>query len=616
MKRSVRRVALLCLDPWQVEGSLDHRPFNYAVRRIQAAIVGHPELAYVEVKLIESRALDAEALAGAIEEFDPEFIGASAYVWSFPTLLEACRLAKRSRPTRTVVFGGPSARPEMFALPQHARGASAVDAIVVGDGEACIQELLLAADFGPGVMARIPGLALPTPQGWVETARRDHGSPDRFPSPYQLGLMPSGVTGQIESFRGCPLSCSYCEWGDTGVRPRNFGFEYLVRELQVLDGVDARGTWLVDPGLNLNSRAFQSLSRAEAEVGTLKRLGSFRCEIYPSHLKDEHLRFLEDTRTHYAGIGLQSFEPEVLKNVERPFDEQRFVRVVGEVASIVPDTVVEVILGLPGDSPDTFRRTLEKVRRLPVAVRVFHCLVLPSALMKRAPPSFAIDFDPFTLQMNSCLGWSRRDLEATCAWLDDFAESEDGEIPHGGTWKLPRPGQSPRADRTPRGRVPDLGGVHGFSTEAEHHRELRVALARHVVDAGDARLSSLRLLGAEVREGLVLGIETSLGGFELRAEPERDGRKAYRHVEGVAYSYASIDGPLRREALTVLERLIHALHALLRGVVLGVRPHEVPGRRSLPLAARPPGPSADASGGAAGAPAAGGEGGVERVPRS
>lgn len=563
MATSVQRVALLCLDPWRVEGSHDHRPFNYAVRRIQAAIVADPRLSHLELELIESSSLEVEELLARIEAFDPDVIGASAYVWSFPTLLEACRRARRARPDRVIVFGGPSARPEMFELPQHRGGARVVDAVVVGEGEECMQDILLAPDRSRQTLATIPGLAVHDGARWVNSPSRRYAPLDSLPSPYQLGLMPQGVTGQIESFRGCPLSCTYCEWGDTGATPRTFGVEHLVRELQALRGLNAKGTWLVDPGLNLNNRAFRNLRQAESEVGALKALGNFRCEIYPSHLTDEHLRFLEDTRTTYTGIGLQSFDVEVLKGVERPFSESRFNRVVSEVASIVPDATVEIILGLPGDNPDNFRRTVEKVRKLPVSVRVFHCLVLPSALMTRASASFQLKFDPFTLQMISCLGWSREALEETCQWLDAFAHNEGEEIPHGGTWKFQRPGVSRDRVNEMRPRAPEVRSRPTIPPE------MRDVLSRRVAQASSS-LQDVMALGRDLRDGMRLMLRVADGDVVLRVTPAVAGERSFRTHRGVSYSYEVGDSSPDAQTLRLIEQVMDAIHPIAEAVVLGI----------------------------------------------
>jgi radical SAM superfamily enzyme YgiQ (UPF0313 family) len=585
----------LCFDPWRIVGSVDQRPFNYAVRRIQAAIIGDPRFSEIELRLIESSSEDPDELTASIEAFDPDLIGVSAYVWSFPMLLEVCRRAKQARPDRTIVFGGPSSRPEMFELPQHAGGAQSVDAIVIGEGEECFQEIVLAPDKSHAALAAIPGLAVRDGDSWKFTRERRLGPPDQYPSPYALGLMPPDVTHQLESARGCPLSCTYCEWGDTGVVSRNFGYEYLLRELTCLKNMSASGVWLVDPGLNLNSRAFRALAKAEAEVGALRHHGDFRCELYPSHLKDEHLSFLESVRAYYVGIGLQSFNQEVLKGVERPFHEDRFDRVVREVAAIVPDVTVEVIMGLPGDDPESFRRTMEKVLQLPVAVRVFHCLVLPSALMTRAPPSFQLKFDPFTLQVVSCRGWSRDDIEKTREWLDASAKSEDGDIPHAGTWKFRRRDWGgvpqgvlrtrkwndvydvPRAARV--AREPDSAKSADLPDVSP---DLLAFLEKQLGQVGSWSLAGATQIGSDPREGLVARIERPEGPLRLRISRAEKTPRSYRSAHGIAYAYESDgDAPLVNAGLDALDRLIARLHPVMRAVMFGT---ELGGKRTaLPI---------------------------------
>src|SRR5262249_46524399 len=139
----------------------------------------------------------------------------------------------------------------------------------------------------------------------------------------------------------------------------------------------------------------------------------------------EHLDFLGSVRGAYVGIGLQSFDNAVLANVERNYDEKRFDQTfekLREVASIA----VEIILGLPGDSPESFRKSFERARSLPCALRVYHCVVLPSALMVRSPAHHALDYDPISLKMNSCLGWPQAALEAECAFLTREAKRAGG----------------------------------------------------------------------------------------------------------------------------------------------------------------------------------------------
>jgi len=69
---------------------------------------------------------------------------------------------------------------------------------------------------------------------------------------------------------------------------------------------------------------------------------------------------------------------------------------------------------------------------------VYHCVVLPSALMVRAPAGYNMDYDLVTLKMRSCLGWSEQALQAECDHVTRCAEREGG---HSGQffWIFPPP---------------------------------------------------------------------------------------------------------------------------------------------------------------------------------
>jgi radical SAM superfamily enzyme YgiQ (UPF0313 family) len=37
----------------------------------------------------------------------------------------------------------------------------------------------------------------------------------KIPSPYAMGLIRTGAVAYLETYRGCPLNCRFCEWGVT-----------------------------------------------------------------------------------------------------------------------------------------------------------------------------------------------------------------------------------------------------------------------------------------------------------------------------------------------------------------------------------------------------------------
>jgi len=413
-----RRIALASLTPRTDGDELINLELpSYGIRRVQAAVAGDILRPHHAVQLFDRAVPDVAAYVREILAFEPDILGLSIYVWSTECLIGVAREVKRRRPGCLIVFGGPSARPAVFDLLPYRRAAQYLDVVVEGDGEIAMRDIARLPDLTRPALEQICGLTLPAGDGWKRTPRATVAADlDRMPSPFQLGLMPPRSVAYLETFRGCPLSCRFCEWGrmdrDQGV----FSAEYIARELRGFARSDASAMFLVDAGLNLNMRAFRNLRAAARETGVMRNIELW-AEIYPSAVRDEHLDFLREIGPTYLGVGLQSRDPEVLRLHQRKVETERFeptIRRLTDVTSIE----LQIIMGLPGDTPDGFRRTLDYALSMPAAVRAYHCLVLPDALMTRGLPEWNMAFDTRNLAMTSCVGWSADDILSMRAELD------------------------------------------------------------------------------------------------------------------------------------------------------------------------------------------------------
>lgn len=439
-----RRIALVCLTPLPDGGELRtlHLP-SYGIRRIQAAVVGDPERPGHRVRLLDFGRADVALYVNQILALEPDLVGFSVYVWSAECMVAVAREIKRRRPSCVIVFGGPSARSALFDLDFYRDPNTYLDALVEGDGEIIFRDIARLPVLTRAALETIPGLTLPVGRGWHRTGPAPAPAElDELASPFQLGLMPRAAVAYLETFRGCPLSCLFCEWG-THDRSRGiFSSEYIAREMRAFARLEVPAVLLLDAGLNLSLRAFRNLRQAAAETGALRNV-LFWAEIYPAAIRDEHIEFLKEAGPAYLGVGLQSTDPEVLRLHQRKADPPRFEQEIRRLAAIT-NIEMQVIFGLPGDTPEGFRRTLDYALSLPGGVRAYHCLVLPDALMTRGRPEWNMVFDPRTLAMTSCLGWSARELQAMREELRQRALAAGGSA---GTfwWSFPpgRPATAP-----------------------------------------------------------------------------------------------------------------------------------------------------------------------------
>ncbi len=421
-RRTGRRVALLARYPDRDPAMPQFIP-NLGLYMVEAAVRA-ANFADIDLKVWDLSDASLGTVADEVVAFDPDVVGFSCFLWSFPFFVALANILKADDPTRLIVFGGPSARPAMLDLAPHRSRTGVVDVLVINEGEDTFCELVALTDRSTDALLKIPGLAVRVGGGWRETAARPLGDLNLLASPYAMDLVPGGGLGVMQTYRGCPFTCSFCEWGAMESPKRVRTVESLTHEFAAMARLGLGSALLADAGLNLNQGAFQNLRSAAAETGFLRSRGLI-CEVYPAKVRREHLDFLAGVGNAYVGVGLQSFDNEVLANVERKYDEARFeetLRALGQVANIA----VEIIVGLPGDSPARFRKNFERARRLPCALRVYHCVVLPSALMVRSPPEHALEYDPVSLKLHSCLGWSREAMAGEAAFLTDQANRAGG----------------------------------------------------------------------------------------------------------------------------------------------------------------------------------------------
>ena len=430
------RIALACLTHRPDGGELGPLQLpSFGIRRIQAAVVADPEGGGHSVRLFDLGREDVAAYVAQILAFEPDLLGFSIYVWSTDCLVAVAREVKRRRPGCIIVFGGPSARSALFDLAYYRDPSTYLDALVEGDGEIIFRDIARLPRLTRAALEGVPGLTLPSGDGWNRIPAAGPDDLDLLASPFQLDLMPHGAVAYLETFRGCPLSCRFCEWGTHDRTLGIFSSDYIAREIQAISRVSPPALFLLDAGLNLNIRAFRNLRQAAAQTDLLKKV-LFWAEVYPTAIRDEHLEFLREIGPAYLGVGLQSMDPNVLRLHQRPANSERFEDAVRRLAAVTT-IEVQVIFGLPGDTPEGFRRTLEYARSLPASVRAYHCLVLPDALMTRGLPEWNMEFEPRTLAMRSCVGWSAEVIAAMRAELQQQALAAGGNA-GAFWWSFPR----------------------------------------------------------------------------------------------------------------------------------------------------------------------------------
>ena len=536
------RITFCAMEPRIAHGI--YNPFSQGIRQLRAAIEADPQLSDWEVRFLESQDKDPDKFLADLLEERADVIGFSCYVWSFSAFVGIAERIRLIQPNVRILFGGPAARTVMFKMPRFVGRERVLDAMVAGEGEWAISALLRQRNWDLPALTAIPGVWVPTQLGWRGGLPQLADRPlDDLPSGILAGFSDSQRTGTMERFRGCPMSCGFCQWGDQTTPHRVFSEERMHAELSYLKAKGFKSFNLIDAGLNLNSKAFRNFARAEADVGLLKEAKLFG-SIYPSIVNDEHLEFLSRCHKPTMDVGVQSFNPAALAAMDRPFREERFETVMANLMQVC-EPEPEMIFGLPGDNPKSFKDGILRLFKVGCRVRAFHCLVLPDALMTRAKPEHQLKWDPDTLLVTSCLGWSERDLAETRDWLDELVATQTGDA-GGNTWTYC---PLPPGVRMASVQLRPMRAAHEALTA-----ELQPAMTRWTTGAWSVLETGFTDQGMRVK------VQAANLDFQLDLTEATRVAQAYRVLDGVAVSYRTHDGaPLPRHGVKLLDEILPQL---------------------------------------------------------
>ncbi len=304
----------------------------------------------------------------------PDAVGISVYLWNRSAALELARALKQRRPDLLLFVGGPE--PTVEPLPFIEDGP--FDFAVIGEGEITFVEVVAALLDGRSV-AGIPGVATMEGNHAVWVKRNPTAVLDTLPSPFLTGVLKlSPAVGMLwQLARGCDFRCSYC-CDSAGVGgTRRFSPDRVEAELRLLAKSDVAQIFVLDSTFNGDPDRAKRILRLMSKLAPRIH---FHLEVR-SEFIDEEQAGLFAAITCSLQIGLQSANPKVLTRVGRRLDRNDFATRIGFLNETGVIFGFDLIYGLPGDSYDGFRKSLD----FALALYPNHLDIFPLALLPGAP---------------------------------------------------------------------------------------------------------------------------------------------------------------------------------------------------------------------------------------
>ncbi len=321
----------------------------------------------------------------------PAVAAFSSYIWNFNYNKTLARMIKEKYPDCVIVFGGHHVSPGGALLEE----CPFIDYLLHGEGEIIFRRLLRAV-LGLENAREIPGISMRTENGILTNPEMISSECD-FPSPYLLGYFDRIIKEHpekdfmalIETSRGCPNSCAYCDWSNMKSKIRKFPLERVYGEIDWVTENRIYGLGSADSNFGMFPRDEEIADRI---IESKKKCG-FPVGFQTSYAKNSNetvfnigLKFEKAGMNKGITLSFQSMNDEVLENIGR---KNISIESYSELMKMYNEagiaTYTELILGLPGETYESIADGIDRLLRLGQhnSIYIHNCEWLPCSIMGR-----------------------------------------------------------------------------------------------------------------------------------------------------------------------------------------------------------------------------------------
>jgi radical SAM superfamily enzyme YgiQ (UPF0313 family) len=302
----------------------------------------------------------------------------SNYIWNWEYNKTLAKKIKETYPNSYIVFGGPQVtnRPlETSFFKYHPY----VDSVILGEGEESFAILL--KNLLEGKKQKI-----------YQSTRLENLD---IPSPYLTGIFDNIINeapdvrwhGTLETNRGCPFACTFCDWGSLIYsKVKKFQIDRVYAELEWMATHKVEYLIVADANFGIFKERDYDIAKKLCEVKKQYGLPNNININYNKNSSKEVIDiiklFSESALSRGMTVSFQSMDETVLDNIKRKnLDINKAEEIFDLLGKNQLPSYSELILGLPGETLDSWKQGMNKLIAMGQhqCIDVFHATMLENS---------------------------------------------------------------------------------------------------------------------------------------------------------------------------------------------------------------------------------------------
>lgn len=351
---------------------------------------------------------DFEKIKIQISKYPPDVFGVSLYVWNFELSLQVCEWVKNAFPDCLLITGGPHQyfkhhsdwfKTHRFidaSLPSEVYGEVAIADILnnLKDNNTVSWnqvEQMVHPSKDRSITLRSPKATYKLDFQWDYSAFKEQKKYiDQYVNHFYSIHPGEKFHCKIETTRGCPYECTFCDWGGgVGTKVLIKDIQFVKQDIDVLTSYDLASIYICDANFGINGNRDVGIVQYLADKKKQSK-ENFPLVQYGGYAKtNKHFDYLrkifiieaENQMSYLYKISQQSFDSEILENIKRTdlrtnehWELSRYLR-----KKYRYESTVELIFGLPGITLEKWYKEFNKPYDEHVFVRAYEWHLLPEA---------------------------------------------------------------------------------------------------------------------------------------------------------------------------------------------------------------------------------------------